>query len=126
MSFFDLSAETLKYSIWQVDCEWDPEVEDVWRFGNSYRSVFVKVSGYEPRKFEKIVILIELVIAVVDNNRALEINCGSTTIALRDLIVPDGKTTKKLKLIAGLPNRSKDLDKNSITKRTGWKNFFGG
>jgi hypothetical protein len=41
-------------------------------------------------------------------------------------LVPEGKVAKKLKLIAGLPNRSKEIDKNSISKRSGWKNFFGG
>lgn len=47
----------LKSSIWQVEAEFDPEVEDVWRFSNALRSIFVKVAGYEARKFEKIVLL---------------------------------------------------------------------
>lgn len=51
IAFFDLSAEMLKHSIWQVEAEFDPEVEDVWRFTNAVRSLFIKVANYEPRKF---------------------------------------------------------------------------
>lgn len=46
-------------------------------------------------------------IDVVEGNRTLEINCGCSNLPLRELIIPEGKTAKKLKLIAGLPNRSK-------------------
>jgi hypothetical protein len=46
ISFFDLSAEMLKHSIWQIEAEFDPEVEDVWRFSNALRSIFIKVAGY--------------------------------------------------------------------------------
>lgn len=53
------------------------------------------------------VILFELVIVVVEGSRTLEINCGCANLPLRELLIPDGKVTKRLKLIAGLPNRSK-------------------
>ena len=72
------------------------------------------------------VLLFELVIGVVEIGRTLEINCGCCTLPLRELLVPEGKTNKSLKLIAGLPNRMKELDANAITKRGGWKSFFGG
>lgn len=98
----------------------------MWRFGNNLRSIIVKVAGYDARKFEKMVVLFELVIAVVEGSRTLEINCGCANLPLRELLIPDGKVTKRLKLIAGLPNRSKEIDKASISKRSGWKNFFGG
>jgi hypothetical protein len=45
---------------------------------------------------------------------------------LRELLIPEGKTTKKLQLIAGLPNRSKKIDEAAVSKRGGWKSFFGG
>ena len=41
-------------------------------------------------------------------------------------MIPEGKVTKKMKLIAGMPNRSKKIDNDAISKRTGWKGFFGG
>jgi hypothetical protein len=126
ISFLDLSGETLRFAVWQVDAEWDAEVEDVWRFSNNLRSILVKIGGYEPRKFEKYVLLFELVIAVVEAGKTLEINCGSTNLPLRELQIPDGKVGKSLKLIAGLPNRSKKIDEAAVSKRTGWKSFFGG
>ena len=41
-------------------------------------------------------------------------------------MIPEGKTTKKLKLSGGMPNRSKKIDEKAVSKRTGWKSFFGG
>lgn len=41
----------MKSTVWQVEAEWDTEVEDVWRFSNNVRSVIVKVAGYDPRKY---------------------------------------------------------------------------
>ena len=41
----------MRYTVWQIEAEWDAEVEDVWRFGNSLRSLIVKIAGYDPRKF---------------------------------------------------------------------------
>jgi hypothetical protein len=46
IAIFDLSAESMKQSVWQVDAEWDPEVEDVWTFSNTHKSVFVRIAGY--------------------------------------------------------------------------------
>ena len=40
-------------------------MEDVWRFSNEHRALFVKIGGFDSRKFEKYVLLFELVIAVV-------------------------------------------------------------
>ena len=57
--------------MWKVEVEWDQDVEDVWRFSNDVRSLIIKISGYEPRKFEKYVLLFELVIAVVEGSRTL-------------------------------------------------------
>ena len=71
VSVLDLSGEALRFAVWQVEVEWDPDVEDVWRFANDYRSLIVKIGGYEPRKFEKYVLLFELVIAVVEGSRTL-------------------------------------------------------
>ena len=51
VSIFDMSAEAIKYAVWQVEVEWDPEVEDCWRFSNNLRSLIIKIGGYEPRKF---------------------------------------------------------------------------
>lgn len=83
------------------------------------------MAGYDPRKYEKCVLLFELVMVVVESGKTLEINCGCTNIPLRELMIPEGKTTKILKLIAGLPNKSKEIDRAAISKRTGWKSFFG-
>lgn len=43
---YDLSSETMKGAVWQVEGEWDPEVEDVWRFASSSRSLFLKIAAY--------------------------------------------------------------------------------
>lgn len=37
----------------------------------------------------------------------------------------ESKMTKRFKIIAGLPNKSKDIDKLSISKRKGWRGFIG-
>ena len=34
VSIFDVGAELLRFAIWQVEVEWDGDVEDVWRFSN--------------------------------------------------------------------------------------------
>lgn len=73
----------MKFAVWQVEAEWDQDVEDVWTFGNDVRSLIIKIGGYEPRKFEKYVLLFELVIAVVEGSRTLEINCGCANMPLR-------------------------------------------
>jgi len=36
----------MKNAVWQVEAEWDPEIEDVWRFSNNIRSIFIKIGGY--------------------------------------------------------------------------------
>ena len=51
VSVYDESKEKLRFAVWQVPVEWDMDVEDVWRFGNDVRSLIIKMSGYEPRKF---------------------------------------------------------------------------
>ena len=70
--------------------------------------------------------MFELVIDIVESGKTLEINCGCAHLPLRELMIPEGKVTKTLKLIAGMPNRSKKIDSEAISKRTGWKSFFGG
>jgi hypothetical protein len=67
-----------------------------------------------------------LVIDAVEGSKTLEINCGCATLPLRELFIPEGKTPKKLKLIAGLPSRAKEIDRTAISKRGGWTTFFGG
>ena len=51
VAIFDTSADQLKFTAWQVEAEWDSETEDSWRFSNNYRSLIVKIAGYDPKKF---------------------------------------------------------------------------
>ena len=68
---FDLSSDTIRHAIWQIEMEWDPDVEDEWMLPKVSRSIFVKIAGYEQKKYEKVVVLFELVIGVTEVGKTL-------------------------------------------------------
>ena len=39
------------------------------------------------------------------------------------MVAFDSKISRRLKVIAGIPNKSKDIDKMSVSKRKGWRSF---
>jgi hypothetical protein len=61
---------------------------------------------------------------MVDGHKSLDISCGTVNFPLKDLQV-EAKVTKRYKMIAGLPNKAKDIDKMSISKRKGFFGFIG-
>lgn len=69
-------------------------------------------------------LLFEFVITVIESGKSIEISCGTSSIPIRDLLI-DSKSTKKIKIIAGIPNKSKDIDKQSVSKRKGWRGLLG-
>ncbi len=85
----------------------------------------MKINNYDVKKYEKMILLFELVITMNDNGRMMEVSCGSTSISIKELVGVETKLSKKLKLISGIPTKSKEIDKVAVSKRTGWKSFLG-
>ena len=38
----------------------------------------------------------------------------------------ESKLNKRLNIIAGIPNKPKDIDRMSVSKRKGWRTIVGG
>jgi hypothetical protein len=89
------------------------------------RAFYMKIANYDARKFEKMILLFELVITMNDNGRMIDVSCGSASISVKELVSVENKFSKKLKLLSGMPTKSKEIDKVSVTKRSGWKSFLG-
>lgn len=124
VTFFDTSLEATRFAITSLEASWDPSVEDRWAFDKNNQSVFVKISQFDFRKFDKLLLLFEFVITLADEKKCLEISCGSATLHIKDLISPDNNS-RKLKVTAGIPNKSKEIDRMSVSKRTGWRGVLG-
>jgi hypothetical protein len=43
----------------------------------------MKIANYEARKYEKMILLFELVITMNDNGRTIEVSCGSANISVK-------------------------------------------
>lgn len=69
--FYDTSIEEAKDCLLNLQVEFDSDVEDQWVFNKNNRSIFVKIANYEARKFEKIFVLFEFVVTIVDGSRCL-------------------------------------------------------
>ncbi len=85
----------------------------------------MKINNYDAKKYEKMILLFELVITMNDNGRLMEVSCGSASISIKELVGVETKFSKKLKLVSGIPTKSKEIDKVAVSKRTGWKSFLG-
>lgn len=59
-----------------------------------------------------------------DGQKSIDISCGSASFPVKELQV-EAKATKRVRMIAGLPNKSKDIDKMTISKRKGWRGLIG-
>ena len=62
----------------------------------------------------------------MDKDKTIDISCGSCSFPLRELQGIESKVTRKYKLIAGIPSKSKDIDRMSVSKRKGIRSLFGG
>ena len=87
MIFYDTSIEEAKDCLLNLQVEFDSDVEDQWVFNKNNRSIFVKIANYEPRKFEKIFVLFEFVVTIVDGSRCMEVSCGSASFPVKELQV---------------------------------------
>lgn len=67
----------------------------------------MKIANYDAKKFDKIILLFELVITMSDNGRLMEVSCGSASISVKELVSVDSKLSKKLKLVTGIPTKAK-------------------
>lgn len=109
-----------------MEAEWNSEVEDEWVFDSKNRAFYMKISGYDPKKYEKMLVLFELIITMSDSTgRIVDVSCGCASIGVRELVSVESKLSKKLKLTSGIPTKSKEIDRQAVTKRTGWKTFLG-
>lgn len=68
--------------------------------------------------------LFQFLVTLVDGQKSIDISCGTASFPIKQLQV-EAKTVRKYKMIAGIPNKSKDIDKMSISKRKGWRGFIG-
>jgi|JI6StandDraft_1071083.scaffolds.fasta_scaffold03220_9 hypothetical protein len=130
VSFFDNSQERSKDSICSLEAEWDPDQEDLWKFGTDKgfdRGLLVKVGDYEDNKFSGYSLLFEFVMVVVDGGSVIEINCGSTSLMLADVSRITSGVDRKLEISGGIPSKKKFLRKEDVlSRRTGWRKLIGG
>ena len=71
ITFYDTSLESAKYCVARIDADWDPDIEDQWIFDKNNRDVFVRIGSYESRKYDKLLLLFEFIITIVDGNKSL-------------------------------------------------------
>lgn len=67
----------------------------------------MKIANYDAKKFDKIILLFELIITMNDNGRVIEVSCGSASISVKELVSVESKLSKKLKLQSGIPTKAK-------------------
>ena len=67
----------------RLEVDWDPDIEDRWSFDKLNKSIFIKINDFEPRNYERIIILFEFVITVKRDDKTLDISCGSANVAAR-------------------------------------------
>ena len=46
----------------------------------------MKIANYDAKKFDKIILLFELIITMNDNGRVIEVSCGSASISVKELV----------------------------------------
>lgn len=49
--------ENAQYCVCRLDADWDSDVEDQWIFDKNNQRIFVKISNYESRKYDKLLLL---------------------------------------------------------------------
>ena len=67
----------------------------------------MKIANYDARKFDKMILLFELVITMNDSGRLIDVSCGSASISVKEIVSVENKFSKKLKLVSGIPTKSK-------------------
>ncbi len=46
----------------------------------------MKIANYDAKKYEKMILLFELIITLNDNGKTLEVSCGSGSISVKQLV----------------------------------------
>ena len=99
----------------------------MWTFSKNFKNVFIKVNKGDNRELDHILLLIEFIITISNNDKdskSLAISCGSCSIPLKEFTNIEGKVSRKYKIVGGIPNKSKDIDRMSVSKRKGWRGII--
>jgi hypothetical protein len=114
ISFLDNSQEKIRDSMCEIEAEWDPDLEDVWKFTNNKgfdRGVYVKIGDYDDSKFMSYSVLFEFVMTVLDGTSVIDINCGSANLVLNDISRINSAVDRKLEVTGGIPTKKRFLKK---------------